>query len=103
MILRRHLPRSQGAWDARGPQEFTRMQRANSIPNSIHCAVTVLLSIFVLALGVCAQDIPGHSNLTRVNESSGGEVEGAGSTLHAIVASGRLENLRWPNFSDYRP
>ena len=29
--------------------------------------------------------------------------EGVAARLSAIVASGRLEDLRWPNFSDYRP
>ena len=70
--------------------------------NSASRAVAVLLFAFMLALGVCAQDNPARSNSSRMNASSRQELEGSGTTLRAIVASGRLEILRWPNFSDYR-
>src|SRR3984885_16200661 len=34
--------------------------------------------------------------------SSTQKPDGAAARLSAIVASGRLEDLRWPDFSDYR-
>jgi murein L,D-transpeptidase YcbB/YkuD len=74
----------------------------------MHCsnlanrAVAALLFVFMLAIGVCAQDNSVRSNPSRMNASSSHELEGSGTTLRAIVASGRLEILQWPNFSDYR-
>ncbi len=53
-------------------------------------AATVLLLIFMLALGICAQ------------ADSSGSLEKSATTLRAIVATGQLEDLRWPNFPDYR-
>ena len=39
---------------------------------------------------------------TSKKASSTQKPEGASARLSAIVASGRLDDLRWPNFSDYR-
>jgi hypothetical protein len=44
----------------------------------------------MLALGISAQT------------DSRGNPENSRTTLRAIVASGRLVTLRWPNFPDYR-
>ena len=70
--------------------------------NSANRVVAVLLFVLMLALGVCAQDNPVRSNPSRMNASSRQELEESRTTLRATVASGRLEILRWPNFSDYR-
>jgi murein L,D-transpeptidase YcbB/YkuD len=54
------------------------------------CAVSVLLLIFILALGI------------RAHADSRGNPENSKTALRAIVVSGRLVTLRWPNFPDYR-
>jgi murein L,D-transpeptidase YcbB/YkuD len=69
---------------------------------SLHRAVEVLLSISMLAVGIYAQNNPVHA-LSRVEASVREEHQGPGSTLRAIVESGRIENLRWPDVSDCRP
>ena len=50
--------------------------------------------------------LPGGSALAQANKRapavSARKLEGAGAQLSAIVASGHLADLRWPNFSNYR-
>ena len=58
------------------------------------CCFDIIFDLYV-ALGVCAQDKPVHTNRA-------GGVAASGTTLRAIVASGALESLNWPNFSAYR-
>jgi murein L,D-transpeptidase YcbB/YkuD len=53
-------------------------------------AGALLLLMFMLGVGTGAQ------------ADSRGNLEKPGSGVRAIVASGRLETLHWPNFSDYR-
>ena len=43
------------------------------------------------------------SNLPRAQAGSASKPQGAAARLSAIVASGRLADLRWPNFSNYQP
>jgi len=62
------------------------MDRANSTGH----AVMVSLLILMLAQGIRAQ--------TGSREKG----EKSGTTLRVVVASGRLEDLRWPDFPDYR-
>jgi murein L,D-transpeptidase YcbB/YkuD len=63
--------------------------------------VAIFFLVFTLALSVSAQNNSAHS---KAGMNAGVREKGAasGTTVHAIVASGRLEMLRWPNFSDYR-
>ena len=53
-------------------------------------AVTALFLILALAFGI------------RATASAREKLETSGTAVRAIVASGRLEDLRWPNFPDYR-
>ena len=50
--------------------------------------------------------LPGGSALAQANKrtpaASAQKLEGAPARLSAIVASGHLADLRWPNFSNYR-
>lgn len=72
--------------DAREPQRYVRVRRTCSSARTI----TAFIFVFILALGIPAQ------------ADSRASLEKPGSTLRAVVASGRLEDLRWPNFPDYR-
>jgi murein L,D-transpeptidase YcbB/YkuD len=56
----------------------------------------------LLGATTAAQVNKSSPNATRANSSSTPKPEGAAARLNVIVASGRLEDLRWPNFSDYR-
>src|ERR1700756_4998855 len=51
----------------------------------------VLLFILLAAVGLQAQTGPNPSSAS-----------GVGNSLRSIVQSGRLDELRWPNFSDFR-
>jgi len=67
------------------------------------------LEITILLLMALTQ-LKGHASAqarktpaaTSKKASSIQKLEGASARLSAIVASGRLDDLRWPNFSDYR-
>jgi murein L,D-transpeptidase YcbB/YkuD len=64
---------------------------------------SLLLAAFVLLDGITfAQVSKSSAGATRANASSTPKLKGAAARLSEIVASGRLEDLRWPNFSDYR-
>jgi murein L,D-transpeptidase YcbB/YkuD len=74
------------------------------------CATRQQLKIAYLLFAAVLLDGPTFSQVskssagaTRANASSTQKLNGAAARLSAIVASGRLEDLRWPNFSDYRP
>jgi murein L,D-transpeptidase YcbB/YkuD len=56
----------------------------------------------LLGTTTAAQMNKSSPSATRANSSSASKPVGASAQLSAIVASGRLEDLRWPNFSDYR-
>jgi L,D-transpeptidase YcbB len=64
---------------------------------------SLLLAAFVLLDGLTfAQARESSAGATRANASSTPKLTGAAARLSGIVASGRLEDLRWPNFADYR-
>lgn len=78
--------------DACSPRGYVRSCRTSSAGRAgfLAGAVLLLLLIFMLAPGMRAQ--------TDSRES----LEKPAGGLRALVASGRLEDLRWPNFPDYR-
>ncbi|MGC2402404.1 MAG: L,D-transpeptidase family protein [Acidobacteriaceae bacterium] len=61
----------------------------------------LLLLIPCLLLDVQARALL-NQNTTSSKPASAQKPESASTRLAAIVASGRLNDLRWPNFSDYR-
>ena len=66
---------------------------------NVTCQVaSVLLALFALVFGISAQDHGGRSTPEKVNAPALSQV----AALRAIVGAGRLEDLRWPNFPDYR-
>jgi murein L,D-transpeptidase YcbB/YkuD len=60
--------------------------------------VSALFVIVALASGLSAVDHSGRSNPEKVNATALSQV----TALRAIVGAGRLEDLRWANFPDYR-
>ena len=66
---------------------------------NVTCQVaSVLLAVCALVSGISAQDHGDRSNPEKVNAPALSQV----TALRAIVGAGRLEDLRWPNFPDYR-
>ncbi len=64
---------------------------------------SLLLVAFVLLEGLSfAQVSKTSTGASRVNVAAIPKLQGSAALLNAIAASGRLEELRWPNFSDYR-
>ncbi len=59
---------------------------------------SVLLAVCALVSGISAQDHGDRSNPEKVNAPALSQV----TALRAIVGAGRLEDLRWANFPDYR-
>ncbi len=57
--------------------------------------------LFLLPLALAAP-ISLHADPPARQEPAQPQLAGPGATLRAIVATGRLDNLRWPDFSDYR-
>jgi len=55
---------------------------------------------FLIFMGVSAQASPDSNGTKNLSVRAGSAA--SETTLRAIVASGRLDILRWPNFSDYR-
>jgi murein L,D-transpeptidase YcbB/YkuD len=65
--------------------------------------IASLLLAFVLLDGLTFAQVSRSSvGATRANASSTPKLKGTAARLSGIVASGRLEDLRWPDFSDYR-
>jgi murein L,D-transpeptidase YcbB/YkuD len=64
---------------------------------------SLLLAAFVLLDGLTFAQVSRSSvGATPASASSTPKLKGAAARLSGIVASGRLEDLRWPDFSDYR-
>jgi len=61
-----------------------------------------LVAVFSLVLGITAQDHSDRSNPAKVNTTTLPTQGSPIMALRAIVGAGRLEDLRWPNFPDYR-
>lgn len=66
-------------------------------------AILLLVASMVPSGPTSAQVTKSAPSAPRTNTTSTQKPGGAAARLTAIVASGRLEDLRWPNFSDYRP
>ena len=59
---------------------------------------SVLLAVCALVSRMSAQHNSDRSNPEKVNTPALSQV----TALRAVVGAGRLEDLRWPNFPDYR-
>jgi murein L,D-transpeptidase YcbB/YkuD len=70
-------------------------------PGSANRTIATSFLILVLAFAVSAQQSPTASNRSTNANSPAGHTASP-SALHQIVATGHLEILRWPDFSDYR-
>jgi L,D-transpeptidase YcbB len=68
----------------------------------IRHVASVLLVICALVFGARGQDHNGRSNLKKVNAVAFQSRGNPTAVLRAIIGAGRLEDLRWPNFSGYR-
>ena len=68
----------------------------------IEIAPLLLLASLLISQPASAQTKKASPAATTPKASSTQKPDGASAQLSAIVASGRLEVLRWPNFSDYR-
>ncbi|WP_263367800.1 L,D-transpeptidase family protein [Edaphobacter bradus] len=68
----------------------------------LQIAILLLVAATLLSVPTAAQVAKSSSAATSAQASSTKKPKGAATRLSAIVASGRLEDLRWPNLSDYR-
>jgi L,D-transpeptidase YcbB len=68
----------------------------------LEIAILLLVASVLPSESTYAQPTKSSPSAPRANASSTQKPEGAAGLLSGIVASGRLEDLRWPNFSDYR-
>src|SRR5580692_8130803 len=62
--------------------------------------IAILLLVASMPLG--GQNSAQAPVATSAKASSPQKPDGTAAKLSAIVASGRLDDLRWPDFSDYR-
>ncbi len=65
-------------------------------------SAAVLIFVLTVALGTSAQDKGGRSDRGKMDASAGETLERSQVTLRALIRAGRLADLRWPDFSDYR-
>src|ERR1700735_350509 len=68
----------------------------------LEIAILLLVATVPLSGQTSSQSRTSSPVTARAKASSTQEPDGVASRLSAIVASGRLEDLRWPDFSDYR-
>ena len=68
----------------------------------LEIATPLLVSLLSISGGTFAQNGSRSPTATSAKASSARKQDGASAQLSAIAASGRLEDLRWPDFSDYR-
>jgi murein L,D-transpeptidase YcbB/YkuD len=66
----------------------------------LEIAILLCVSSLPISAQTSAEKKPGSSVAT--NPKATQKPDGAATRLSAIVASGHLEDLRWPDFSDYR-
>jgi murein L,D-transpeptidase YcbB/YkuD len=64
--------------------------------------VWLLLVVLFLVASISAQSYPGKSNPSLANSISLSSPTQAGTALPELIRAGRLKDLRWPDFSDYR-
>ena len=65
-------------------------------------SAAVLIFALTVALGSSAQVKGGWPHRGNVATSAGKRLENQQITLRALIRAGRLADLRWPDFSDYR-
>ena len=68
----------------------------------LQIAILLLSSPMLIGGQTSAQEAASSPAATSAKASSIQKPDGAAARLSAIVAAGRLEDLRWPDFSDYR-
>jgi L,D-transpeptidase YcbB len=68
----------------------------------LEIAILLLVSSLPISGQTSAQKGTSSPVATNAKASSAQKLEGATARLSAIAASGHLEDLRWPDFSDYR-
>ncbi len=68
----------------------------------IEIAILLLVSLMPIGAQSSAQKGTSSPVETSIKASSIQKPDGVAAQLSAIVASGHLEDLRWPDFSDYR-
>jgi L,D-transpeptidase YcbB len=68
----------------------------------LEIAILLLVATVPLSGQTSSQSRTSSPVTARAKASSTQQPDGVASRLSAIVASGRLEDLRWPDFSDYR-
>jgi L,D-transpeptidase YcbB len=68
----------------------------------LEIAILLLVAPVPLSGQTSSQSRTSSPVAPRAKASSTQEPDGVASRLSAMVASGRLEDLRWPDFSDYR-
>ncbi len=66
--------------------------------------IAILLLVISLPISgqTSAQKGAGSNVATSIKASPAQKPDGVAARLSAIVASGHLDDLRWPDFSDYR-
>ena len=64
--------------------------------------VSVLFLLLTLALPISAQKNSGWFRGGQVNASAPETLKSPQATLRGLIRAGRIDDLRWPDFSDYR-
>jgi hypothetical protein len=68
----------------------------------LEIAILLLVAPLQLCGQISTQNKKSSPVATSAKASSRQKPDGVATQLSGIVASGRLEDLRWPDFSDYR-
>jgi murein L,D-transpeptidase YcbB/YkuD len=68
----------------------------------LEIAILLFVALLPLCGQISAQNRKSSPVAASAKASSTQKLDGSGIQLNAIVASGHLEDLRWPDFSDYR-
>jgi murein L,D-transpeptidase YcbB/YkuD len=68
----------------------------------LEIAILLFMSLLLVSVQSAAQKNTGSPVIVSAKASSTEKRDGVAARLSAIVASGQLGDLRWPDFSDYR-
>ena len=68
----------------------------------LEIAILLLFASLPFSGQTSVQNVKNSPDAARTKASSTQKPDGAAARLSAIVAAGQLDDLRWPNFSDYR-